>query len=87
MLQVEIRFFTNNLPGNNGAILPRQAWAKGVVMIQPNELLGIKPRNRPIPFNSLIEIPSKIEKILARNEITLHLPLRMRKYLKHSKTE
>lgn len=79
MIEVKVRFWTNNI-ATRGKISPKKARAAGVVRMERNDAHGIKPR-RPLPFNSLAEIPSAIEKTLIDHGIVLHASRRMRKYL------
>jgi hypothetical protein len=46
----------------------------------PNKSHGIEP-GPPVPFNSLMELPAKIEKVLIDNGIMLHLIGKNEKYL------
>ena len=80
MIEIKVRFWTNNIAPLEGQIIPKNARTGGVVRITRNELHRIKP-TKPIPFNSLMEITSAIEKILIQNEIVLHPSRRMNKYL------
>jgi hypothetical protein len=50
-----------------------------VVRIERNDSHEIVPQ-APVPFNSLSEIPAKIEKVLIDQGITLHRSNRMAKY-------
>jgi hypothetical protein len=79
MIEVKIRFWTNNLAKTKGKVRRKHAWAKGVVRMERNEAHRITP-GQPIPFNSLLELNSAIEKALLNHSIQLHAPRRMRKY-------
>jgi len=79
MIEVKVRFWTNDLADGKGKIRPRHAWGSGVVRIAPNDAHEITPQD-PIMFNSLAEIPSKIEKVLIDHKITIHPSDRMKKY-------
>jgi len=37
MIEVKLRFWTNNLAGKSGQIIPKHAWSSGVVRIEPNK--------------------------------------------------
>ncbi len=78
MIEVKIRFWTNDIAGE-GKILPRHARTSGVVRITRNKAHGLEP-GQPIPFNSLLDLPAKIEKLLVDQKVTLHPSRRMRKY-------
>jgi hypothetical protein len=79
MIEVKIRFWTNNLAVTPGKVRPRHAWAKGVVRMERNGAHKIVPGS-PVPFNSLLDLTSAIEKTLLKHSIRLHAPTRMRKY-------
>ncbi len=80
MIEVKVRFWTNDLAVGKGKIRPKHAWGSGVVRIDRNDSHGITPGD-PVPFNSLSEIPPKIEKVLIDHGITLHPSDRMKKYM------
>lgn len=80
MVEVRVRFFTDEIADGKGEIKPKNAWGCGMVRLGKNETHGIKPRGT-IPFNSLAELPAVIEKALIRNGITIHPSGKMRKYL------
>ena len=81
MIEVKVRFFTNAIAKVEGQIKPRHAWTTGVVRMERNESHGITPEY-PRPFNSLMEIPAVIEKVLIQHGITLHCDKKMEKYIK-----
>jgi hypothetical protein len=80
MIEVKVRFWTNDLADGKGKILPKHAWGAGVVRIASNDSHGIVP-GTPVPFNSLAEVPAKIEKLLIDQGITIHKSDRMKKYM------
>lgn len=80
MIEVKIRFWTNNIAPESGKILPKQAWSSGVVRIEANKSHGIVPSS-PKPFHSLLDVSSVIEKVLIEQGIVLHPSRRMKKYL------
>jgi hypothetical protein len=79
MIEIKIRFWTNDL-APKGKVVPKEGWTSGVVRITPNKAHGIEP-GAAVPFNSLMELPAKIEKVLIDNGITLHLTGKGEKYL------
>lgn len=79
MIEVKVRFWTNNLAPKRGHILPGHAWSNGVVRMDKNELHGINPGKRH-HFHSLMEIPAAIEKVLIQHGIILHQSRKSRKY-------
>ena len=80
MIEVRVRFWTDSLASETGKVIPRQGWCGGVVRISRNKAHGITPES-PIPFNSLMEIPSVIEKVLINHSIKLHTGNKMKKYI------
>jgi hypothetical protein len=79
MIEVKVRFWTNDI-AQDGKIVPKHGRTAGVVRITSNMAHGLKPR-KPIPFNSLLELPAMIEKLLLEQGVVLHASRRMRKYL------
>ena len=79
MIEVKIRFWTNNIAEKDGMIRPKHAWARGVVRMERNDSHGVVPE-KPMPFNSLMELSSVIEKVLIAHEITLHPSPKIEKY-------
>jgi hypothetical protein len=81
MIEVKIRFWTNDLSGEKGKIRPKHAWGSGVVRIEGNDAHGITPTT-PVPFNSMADIPAKIEAVLIDHGVTIHPSSRMRRYMR-----
>jgi len=81
MIEVKVRFWTDEIAEGKGQIKPRHAWTAGVVRMERNESHGIISEY-PRPFNSLMEIPAVIEKVLIEHGITLHRVYKMGKYIK-----
>ncbi len=80
MIEVRVRFWTNQIAKKEGYITPKHAWTTGVVRMERNESHGIIP-GYPRPFNSLMEIPSVIEKVLIQHNVILHRDGKMEKYI------
>jgi hypothetical protein len=81
MIEVKIRFWTNDIAKKPGKILPKHAWTGGVVRMESNDAHNINPL-KPVPFNSLLDIGAAVEKVLIRHGITLHKSDKMNKYFK-----
>jgi hypothetical protein len=82
MIELRVRFWTDSIADGKGKIIPKHAWDAGVVHIQSNAAHGLAPDPKPpTPFNSLAELPAKIEQVLIANGVKLHLGSRSRKYL------
>lgn len=82
MIEVKLRFWTNNIAGRSGQIVPKHASASGVVRIEPNRSHGIVPGS-PKPFHSLLDVGAVIEKLLVEQCIVLHPSCKMRKYIQN----
>src|SRR4051812_47412910 len=80
MIEVKLRFWTNDISDEAKKILPKHAWASGVVRVERNESHGIVPGS-PAPFHSLLDVGSVIEKVLIEQGIVLHLGRRMSRYM------
>jgi hypothetical protein len=78
MIELTVRFWTNNL-AEEGQIVPKHAWASGVVKLEPNATHGIDA-SRPTPFQSLPDLFSKIEQLMIEHGVTLHPSRVERKY-------
>jgi len=78
MIEVRLRFWTNDIVPK-GRIVPKHAWASGVVRIASNKSHGIAPSN-PRPFNSLLDVGAVIEKVLIDHGVVLHPDRKMQKY-------
>ena len=79
MIEIRIRFWTNDLADDPGKILPKHAWSSGMVIMDRNKSHGIVPKD-PVPFHTLMDLTSVIEKTLITHEITLHSSRKMKKY-------
>jgi hypothetical protein len=79
MIEVKLRFWTNSIAGEKKKIIPKNAWAAGVVRIERNDSHGIKPGN-PLPFHSLLDVGAVIERVLIEHGVTLHPSKKMQKY-------
>jgi len=80
MIEVSLRFWTNDLAESKDKIKPKHAWSSGVVRMQGNESHGIVPGN-PKPFHSLLDVGAVIEAVLISHGVILHPSRRMKKYM------
>lgn len=80
MIEVKIRFWTNNISGKTGKVLPKHAWTSGVVRMEGNKSHGIVPKH-PRPFHSLLDVNAVIERVLIEHGIVLHTNRTMDKYV------
>lgn len=79
-IEIKIHFFTNDL-ARKGEIRPKHGWTRGMVGVTTNQAHGIEAGSRRRPFNSLMELPAVIERVLIENEITLHTASKMEHYI------
>lgn len=63
MIEVKVRFWTDDIAEGEGKIRPKVCWESGVVRMERNDLHGIDPEY-PKPFNTMTEILPKIEQVL-----------------------
>ena len=80
MIELRVRFWTNDIAPGHDEVIPRHARTSGVVRIQRNLTHGIVP-GKPKPFNSLVEIGAVMEKVLIEHGIVLRPSRRKRKYI------
>lgn len=80
MIEVKVRFWTNNIARSKDKIVPKNAWTNGMIMIKRNKNHKIDP-GPAIPFNSLSEIAPGIEQCLIDHGIKLHVSGKMEKYI------
>ena len=81
MIEIKVRLWTNDIADTEGSVLPKHAWSSGLVRLTRNATHGIGS-NKALPFHSLMDLTSVIEKILIQNGITLHASRETKKYLK-----
>ena len=79
MIEVKLSFWTNDIATVEGNIVPGHARSSGLMSVEPNEAHGIVPAS-PMPFHSLMDIASVLEKVLIENGIVLHHSRKMQKY-------
>ena len=81
MIQVSVYFFTNGFDERRGYIAPKHGWTRGAIRMERNQSHGILP-GISRPFNSLMELPQVLEKVLIQHGITLHCEGKMAKYIR-----
>lgn len=80
MIEVRVRLWTDKIAPGKGVIRPKHAWGAGVVRIDKNGEHGIVS-GKAFPFNSMAEIPAKIERVLLEHGIKIHPSSRERRYI------
>jgi hypothetical protein len=89
MIELRVRFWTNDIAPGKDMIEPKHAWDTGMVQVTANPSHGLKSIN-PIPFHSLLDLPRAIEKAIIECDLTLLSCPRSAKYLaqcKYTKTQ
>jgi hypothetical protein len=81
MIEIKLRFWTNNIAEEEGKVIPKHGWTTGIVRVEANRSHGIES-GAPQTFNSLLEIGLAVEKALVEAGVTLHTAKRMRRYLR-----
>lgn len=80
MIEVRIRFWTNDLAEEKGKIRPKHAWGAGILRIDTNASHGITT-GEPVPFNSMAKLPAKIERVFIDSGVTIHRSSREKRYM------
>jgi len=84
MVEIKLRFWTNGIAAESGKVIPKHAWAAGVVRMERNKSHGIEPGS-PKPFHSLLDVGAVIEKVLIEHGIVLLPGRKMKKYFEQSR--
>lgn len=79
MIELRIRFWTNDIAETRGEIIPKHAWDAGVVLMERNHSHDIEPSN-PKPFHTLMDLSAVIEKVLIQHGVQLHPTRQTQKY-------
>jgi len=79
MIEVTVRFWTNDIAPEEGKLIPKHAWTSGMIRVGPNKSHSIGS-SRWIPFHSLLDMGSVIEKALIEHRVVLHPSRKMQKY-------
>ena len=80
MIELKIRFWTNNISKKKNEIIPKHAWDAGVVSLEKNVSHGIGPKN-PRPFHSMMDLSAIIERVLIAHGVKLHRGRHSTKYV------
>lgn len=80
MIEVTVRFWTNNISKKRGYIVKKECWDSGTVYMIENPAHGITSGNL-LQFHSLMDLPSKIEALFISNNVKLHPGRLSRKYI------
>lgn len=80
MIEIKVRFWTNDLAAKEGHVIPKHGWTAGAVRMERNDAHGIIPSD-PMLFHSLLDLSAVIEKVLTKHGVVLHPSARMKKYI------
>jgi hypothetical protein len=78
-----VRFWTNDIAGP-GLIKPKHGWDSGMIHVTANPSHRLKSI-KEVPFQSLMDLPRAMEKVIIECEPTLLSGPRSAKYLMESK--
>jgi hypothetical protein len=81
MIEIRIRFFTNNIAQEKDRVIPKHCWDSGMISMEKNTLHEIHPAT-PKPFPSLSALQGDIEKVLTNHGIVMHHSRRSKKLFK-----
>jgi hypothetical protein len=81
MIELKVRFWTNDIAQDEDSVVPKNAWSAGVVRMKRNDTHGIDPQ-RPKTFNSLMELPGVIEDVLIEHGVKLRPSGKARRYFR-----
>ena len=79
MIEIRVRFWTDDIAENKGEVIPKHAWGSGMIYIDRNETHGIVP-GEGMAFNSISEIPGVIERCLIEHRVKIISSTKMKKY-------
>ncbi len=80
MIEIRIRFWTDEIAFDDDMIIPKHCWDNGVVLMDTNKDHGISSEN-PRPFGSILELPAVLAKVLQEHGVKLHPNTKLRKIL------
>ena len=72
MIEVRVRFWTNNISKKKGRLVPRECWDAGTIAMDTNKLHGIKSKT-PKGFGSLTGMVKVMEAVLTGHGVKLHM--------------
>jgi hypothetical protein len=81
MLELKVLFFTNGIARRRNAVLPGHGMTRGTVRMD-RHIAHALGGGRARPFNSLMELPAAIERVLMDHGVTLHARGKMRRYMR-----
>jgi len=71
MVEITIKFWTDGLAETEDKVLPKHMHNSGNIRLAANKTHGIAAE-KPTVFNSITELPAKIEELLAHHKIVVH---------------
>jgi hypothetical protein len=79
MVQISVRFWTNNLASKKRHIVPKHVWDCGMVQMDTNGSHGIKSQ-APTPFHSLAQLSGIVERVILKHGLNVHHGYGTKKY-------
>jgi hypothetical protein len=70
-VEITIRFWTDQLADEKGKLLPKHINNSGKIRMSANKTHGI-PSEEAMIFDSITELPAKIEELLEHHKIVVH---------------
>lgn len=80
MLELKVLFFTNGIARRRDAVIPGHGMTRGTVRMD-RHIAHARGGGRARPFNSLMELPAAIERVLLDHGVTLHARGKMQRYI------
>mgnify|MGYP006908215320 CR=1 FL=1 len=81
MIEVSVRFWTNDIASEKGQLVPKHAWDSGMVAVPRNKTHGLGGVE-PMAFTSILELTKVIADALAKQGVTLHMGRKSRRLMK-----
>ena len=81
MIEVRVRFWTDEITNTPKVILPKHAWDYGYVEIAANTSHGLKQSGSSVKFGSVLELPQAIADLLVQEGVQLHIGAKLGKLI------
>ena len=81
MIEVRVRFWTDEITNTPKVIVPKHAWDFGYVEIAANASHGLKQSGSSVKFNSVLELPQAIADLLVQEGVQLHIGTKLGKLI------
>lgn len=81
MIEVRVRFWTDEITNTPQVIVPKHAWDYGYVEIAANTSHGLQQSGSSVKFNSVLELPQAIADLLVQEGVHLHIGAKLGKLI------